>query len=146
MVCSELVSLPMCYLQRISSTAEWCCLQRISFIVESFEIALSTANLWFAAKSVFCSEFVIRCRNWVGCNKLTIAAELCVLQWIWDSLPKLYGLQRISNSLLKLSCLQRINICHPIVCPATNLGFAAEVVWSTANFKFAVEIELFAAN
>jgi hypothetical protein len=58
----------------------------------------------------------------------------------------LYYLQRIYNSLSKLSYLQRINIRCWIVCPATNLGFAAEVELSAANLKFAAEIELFAAN
>jgi hypothetical protein len=32
------------------------------------------------------------------------------------------------------------------MCFAVNLGFSAEVVLSTANLKFAAEIELFAAN
>ena len=82
---------------------------------------------------VFCSEFVIRCRNWVGCSELTFTAELCVQQRIWDSLPKLYCLQWICNSLPKLSCLQRINIHCRIVCPIANLGFTAEVVLSAAN-------------
>jgi len=42
--------------------------------------------------------------------------------------------------------VQRITICCLILCAAANLGFAVEVVWSAVNFKFAVEIDLFAAN
>jgi hypothetical protein len=50
---------------------------------------------------VSCSEFGIRCRSWIVykefvihcwnlivCSELMFATELCVLRWIWDSLPK----------------------------------------------------------
>jgi len=37
-------------------------------------------------------------------------------------------------------------IRYRIVCPAAKLGFAAEVVLSIENLKFAAEIELIAAN
>jgi hypothetical protein len=33
-----------------------------------------------------------------------------------------------------------------MLCPAAKLGFAAEVVLSIENLKFAAEIELIAAN
>jgi hypothetical protein len=81
-----------------------------------------------------CSEIVIRCRNWLGWSELTFTAELCVLQRIWDSLPKLNCLQWICNSLPKLSWVQRINIHCRIVCSAANLGFATEVELSAAKF------------
>jgi hypothetical protein len=42
---------------------------------------------------------VIRCQNCVGCSELAFAAELCVVQRNFDSLPKLCRLQRINNSL-----------------------------------------------
>jgi hypothetical protein len=54
---------------------------------------------------IVCSEFVNRCWNWVVCSKLVFPTELCVLQRIWGSLPKLYCMQQICNSLSKLSCL-----------------------------------------
>jgi len=54
---------------------------------------------------IICSEFVNRCWNWFVCSKLVFTVELCVLQWIWGSLPKLYCMQQICNSLSKLSCL-----------------------------------------
>jgi hypothetical protein len=82
------------------------------------EIELFTANLKFAAEielfamnvnslpycvfhnklgihcrsCMVCSKFEIRCWNWVICSDLTFVVKLCVLQRIWDSLPKLYGL------------------------------------------------------
>jgi len=108
---------------------------------------------------IVCSEFVIRCWNWFFyseltftvelcvlqriynslpklsfvCNKLTFAAKLCVVHQIWDSLPKLYCLQWICNWLQILSCLKRINISCRIKCFAANLGFAAEVVLFVAK-------------
>jgi len=94
---------------------------------------------------VVCSEFVIRCRNWVFCSELAFAAELCVVQWNCDSLPKLCRLQRISipcrnwvvcselafaaelcvvqrncDSLPKLSCLLRVCIRCWIGCLQRN--------------------------
>jgi hypothetical protein len=36
---------------------------------------LSAANWHSLPNGVFCSEFVIRCRNCVGCSELTFAAE-----------------------------------------------------------------------
>jgi hypothetical protein len=95
------------------------------------EIALFAVNLGFTAEVKL---FVANFWNWVVCSELTFAAELCVVQRIWDWMPKLNCLQWIWNSLPKLSCLQRINIRCRIVCFEENLGFAAEVVWSAANF------------
>jgi hypothetical protein len=93
----------LCCQQWHSSATEWCCLQRISFIVESCylqRISIRCQNCVVYSefvircwKCVFCSEFVIHNWNWIVCSELTFPAELCVLQRIWDSLLKLYGLK-----------------------------------------------------
>jgi hypothetical protein len=67
-----------------------------------------------------CSEFQIRCWNWVVRNELTFGPQLCVLLQIWDSLSK-------------MSWVQRINIRCWIICAAANLGFTAEVVLSVVH-------------
>jgi hypothetical protein len=43
---------------------------------------VSAANLWFTVELCVCSEFVIRCWNWVICSELAFAVELFVLQCI----------------------------------------------------------------
>jgi len=113
-------SLPKLYcLQRICNLLlKLSCLQRINI---RYRIVCSAANLKF------------HCQNSVFYSELTFAAKLCVLQWIWDSLPNLNCLQWICNSLPKLSCLQRINIWCRIVCSAANMGFAAEVILFATN-------------
>jgi len=90
------------------------CLQRIN---SRCRIVCFATNLGFVIEVVWSAA-----KNWIVCSELTFAVELCVLQRIWDSLPKLNCLQWISNSMPKLSCLQRINIRCSIMCPTSNLG------------------------
>jgi hypothetical protein len=146
--CSELAFIAELYVLQRSwdLLSKFYCLQQIwnslpklsglQWINIQCRIVCFAANLGFATKiieielvtaCVFCSEFRIWCQNWVVCSDLTFVAKLCVLQRIWDSLPKLDCLQGICNSLLKFSCLQRINVRYRIVCSAMNLGFAAEI-------------------
>jgi hypothetical protein len=47
---------------------------------------------------------------------------------------------------MKLSCLPRINIHFQILCSTANLRFTVEVELSAVNLKFIVEVELFATN
>jgi hypothetical protein len=82
---------------------------------------------------IVCSKFVIRCRNGVDCSELTFAAALCVLQRIWDSLPKLYCLQQICNSLPNCVSQRSGDSLPKLYCPAAKLRFAAEVVLAAAN-------------
>jgi hypothetical protein len=95
---------------------------------------------------VICSEFVIRCRNWVFCSELAFAAELCVVQRNYDSLPKLCRLQQIS-----IRCRHWV-VCSEFVIRCRNwvfgseLAFAAETELSAANLWFAAETESSAAN
>ena len=98
---------------------KWLCMSCNEFVIRCRNWVVCN-ELAFTAKNVFHNKFVIHCRKWVVCSELTFVAELCVLQWIWDSLLKLY-------------CLQWINIRCWIVCSTTNLGFIAEVDLSAAN-------------
>jgi hypothetical protein len=82
---------------------------------------------------VICSEFVIRCRNWVFCGELAFAAELCVVQRNYDSLPKLCRLQQIS-----IRCRHWV-VCSEFVIRCRNWVFGSELA-------FAAETELSAAN
>ena len=88
------------------------CLQRINIHCRNL---CSAANLWFAAEVELAAA------------KLWFAAEIWVLPWICDSLPK-------------LSCLQRINIRCGNLCSAANLWFAAKVELAAAKLRFVAEI------
>jgi hypothetical protein len=79
-----------------------------------------------AVKLRFAAEVVLAAAN-------SHSLRNCVVQRIWDLLPKLF-------------CLQRILIRCRIVYPAAKLGFPTEVVLYAANLKFASENELIAVN
>jgi len=118
--CSELTfATELCVLQRI-----WDSLPKLywlQWIFNSLPNCVSCNEVGIRCQScIVCSELEIRCWNWVDSSKLAFGAELCVLQRIWDSLPK-------------LSWLQRINIHCRILCPAANLGFPAAIVLPAAN-------------
>ena len=68
------------------------------------------------------NKFVIHYKNWVFCNELAFAAELCILQ-------------RNCDSLLKLSCLQRSGFRSRIACSAAKLWVADEAVSTSANLS-----------
>jgi hypothetical protein len=156
-VCSDSTfAAELCVLQQIwNSLPELSCVQRINI---RCRIVCSTVNLGFTPKLnclqplnihcriVSCNKFGVHClscmvcikfeihyQNWVVCSELTFTAELCVFQWIWDSLSKFNCLKWICNSLSKLSCLQRINIRCSFVSLAANIVFDVEVVWSAVN-------------
>jgi len=149
-------------------TAEIVLFERINFRwwIVCFSEFRNLCRSWIVS-----NEFVIRSRNWVVGSKLTFDAELCVVLSNWGTMPKFYGNSefeilfqnwvmcneltftaelvvqlQIWDSLSKMSWVQRNNICCRIVCAATNLGFAAEVVLSVVNLKFASKIALFAVN
>jgi len=123
-----------CLQQNCDSLLKLCRLQRINI---SCRIVCSAAKLWFAAETmssvatwhslpngVFCSKFVIRCRNWVstwvfsneivircrncvGCSELTFTAETELsAAKLWFTAETVSAAAN-EHSLPKLSCLQR---------------------------------------
>jgi len=101
----------------------------------------------------------IRCRNGVVCSESTSAAESVLSAANQHWLPKVCVLQQIYDSLPKSSCLQRISIrCRECVgCSelafavevelfCSESSFAAESALIAAKLRFAAEIELYAAN
>jgi len=89
---------------------------------------------------------VIRCRNCVGCSELAFAAELCVLQRIYDSLPKLCRLQRINNSLPSgMFCSELANRCQSgVVCSESlpKLSWLQRIVIRCRNWAVCYELHL----
>jgi hypothetical protein len=81
----------------------------LELIIACVCVCVHTKIMWLCwnlmSNCIVCSKFVNRCWNWFVCSKLVFTIELCVLQRIWGSLPKLYCMQQICNSLSKLSCL-----------------------------------------
>jgi len=118
----------------VCSCENMCCAAKLWFAAET----VSAAANWHSLPSyvlcsetviryrnwVVCSEFVIRCRNGVFCTELVFAAELCVVERNFDSLPKLCQLQWIS-----IRCRNWV-VCSEFVIRCRNWVFYSELAFA----------------
>jgi hypothetical protein len=79
-------------------------------------------------------------------QRISIGCRKCVLQQIYDSLPKSSCLQRISIRCRDFVGCSELAFAVEVELFCSESSFAAESALIVAKLRFAAEIELLAAN